>query len=40
MQAVDLKLRNGRHVLIENGDAENFLAALNDVRGMTVCGWL
>jgi hypothetical protein len=27
-QAVDLKLRNGRHVLIETDDADNFLAAL------------
>ena len=26
-QAVDLKLENGRHVLIETDDAENFLAA-------------
>jgi hypothetical protein len=34
-QAVDLKLRNGRHVLIETDDAENFLAALKNARGMT-----
>ena len=27
-QAVDLKLKNGRHVLLETDDAENFLAAL------------
>ena len=27
-QAVDLTLRNGRHVLIETDDAENFIAAL------------
>jgi len=27
-QAVELKLRNGRHVLIETDDAENFIAAL------------
>jgi len=27
-QAVELKLKNGRHVLIETDDAENFLAAL------------
>ena len=29
-QAVDLKHRNGRHVLIETDDAENFLAALKE----------
>jgi hypothetical protein len=27
-QVMDLKLRNGRHVLIETDDADNFLAAL------------
>ena len=27
-QAVELKLRNGRHVLLETDDAENFIAAL------------
>ena len=32
-QAVDLKLKNGRHVLFETDDAENFLMSLISVSG-------
>ena len=38
-QAVELKLKNGRHVLIETDDAENFIAALrkSGVGGVYKC---